>query len=53
MLRDTLVAKAEHTRNYHLTIFIDRGTRTVKSDGFQRAYLGDLSTRQTRQGCVE
>jgi hypothetical protein len=52
MLRDTLAAKAEHTRNYQLTIFIDRGTRTAKSDGFHRAYLENTSTRRAQQTCV-
>lgn len=51
MFRDTLVAKAEDKK---LTAdhFIGRETRTAKSDGFQRAYLEDLSTRQTKQRYV-
>ena len=40
MLRDTLVAKAEHTRNYQLNTSIGRGTtHTAESEGLQRAYL--------------
>ena len=39
MIQETLVAKAEHARNYQLTTFLGRGTRTAESDGFQCAYL--------------